>query len=113
MQFFATERKWSFEAAARLASAISLFGSAVTILIIALSPERGIQFITNMLLILIFFIQVVVFLVFIGVAIVLAGFRGGLRISPSVAVLSLVAMTALLAQFMAMQRVPVVGGSIP
>jgi hypothetical protein len=102
-----------FDIAARVLSSFSLIGSTATLLFFFLAPARGLQFITHIMLIIMMEGQVAVFLVCVVVAVILAGLRGGLHLTRPGAILIIIATTALIAQFFAVQNMPVDSSSIP
>ena len=83
----------------RAFSFLSLLGSIATWLTVLSPPDRGIDFSTNMLVIFIFFAQLTVFFLFVFVAVIVASYRGGIRLTRFGAVLILIAMLSLASQF--------------
>jgi len=107
------EEKPAFDTAARRMSTASLSGSALTMILALFPPDRGVDFGLHMLLALMFTGQLVLLVLFTGTGVILAGFCGGLRLSRSTAVLSLVASAALAGQYGALYHLPVDGSSVP
>ena len=101
-----------FDASARIFSILSVLGAAGVLFVRFFPPDRGIDFRTHVLLLLAFFAQVALLLLFSVIALIL-GIRGRLRLSGFTACLSALAVVGLLGQFYAVRTVMVDGSSVP
>lgn len=111
MQSSAPERP-SFDASVRIFSLLSLLTALGVLFVRCVPPERGIQFGTHLLLILGFYAQLALLLLFSVIALVLR-VRGRLRCSRFSACLSALAVVGLVGQFYVVQTIAVDGSSIP
>ena len=102
----------SFDASVRIFSILSVVVAAGVLLVRFFPPDRGIDFRTHVLLILAFFAQVALLVLFSVIALIL-GVRGRLRLSRFAACLSALAVVGLLGQFYAVRTVAVNGSSVP
>ena len=93
----------AFDSVMRILSGLSILCSIVVLLLTRV-PHHGPEFNAHEVLqIFIVIAQVVVFLIFVTTAVILAGFRGGLRLSRVGAGLSLTALCGLVVELFVMQ----------
>jgi hypothetical protein len=101
-----------FDASVRAFSLLSLVAALGVLFVRFVPPEGGIQFSTHILLIIGFFAQLALLLLFSVIALVLR-VRGRLRCSRLSACLSTLVLAGLVGQFYAVQTVAVDGSSVP
>jgi hypothetical protein len=88
----------AFDSVMRIISGLSIFCS-IAVLLLTRVPRRGPEFNAHeVLMMFIVIAQVAVFLIVVITAVILAGFRGGLRLSRVGAGLSLTALCALVVE---------------
>jgi hypothetical protein len=99
-----TKTEWpSFDVSVRVVSGLSVLGT-IAVLLLTRVPRHGPEFNDHEIFQLFMFIaQVAVFLIFVIIAVILAGFRGGLRLSRIGAGLSLTALCGLVVEFLVLQ----------
>jgi hypothetical protein len=107
------QRSSSFDEFARVASASSFSGSILTLIVFFWSSGRGIEATTHWLLGLMFVAQIGVLFLFVFAAVYLAASSNGLRLTRIGALMIVIAIVALVGQFLALQHISVVGSSVP